>query len=83
MNFWMKHPNTGRYDTMLSLAVYTLGAVLLKFIFSEISLGPVMMGQLDAGVVASILTPTLGALAFKKHSDNMAVKKGESNDKQD
>lgn len=81
MSFWLKHPNTGRYDTMLSLAVYALGAVLLKFVFSEINLGPVMMGQLDAGVVASILTPTLGALAFKRHSDNMVIKKENSNDK--
>lgn len=81
MSFWIKHPNTGKYDTMLSLALYALGAVLFKFVFSEISLGPVMLGQLDAGVVASILTPTLGALAFKKHSDNMVAKKEETDAK--
>jgi hypothetical protein len=75
MKFWIKHPRTGEADAMLTLGVYSLVVVLLKFMFSETAFGPVVFGQLDAGVVAAILTPTLGAYAARKYTDSMTSNK--------
>jgi hypothetical protein len=71
MNLWVKDPETGRLDTLETLAIYSLGIVLFKFLLSEVSIGPVIFGQIDGGTIAAILTPTLGCLTLKKHSDNL------------
>lgn len=71
MNLWISHPRTKEPDAMLTLGVYALGVVLLKFTFSELSIGPIVFGQLDAGVIAAIITPTLGAYAARKYTDRI------------
>lgn len=70
---WMKN-TSGSEDAMLTLSVVTLGIVLLKFLVSEMSIGSLVFGQLDAGVIAALLTPTLGAYVARRHSDRMQSK---------
>jgi hypothetical protein len=79
MKFWIKNPGTGLDDTMLTLAVYSLGVILLKFLGSEMSFGPVTFGNLDGAVVAAILTPTLGAYCARRYTDTVTPK--DKNDK--
>lgn len=74
MNLWLKYPGTQKYDTMLTLAVYSLAAILLKFLGSEMSFGPVTFGNLDGAVVAAILTPTLGAYVARRYTDKVQPK---------
>ena len=71
---WMKN-SKGNEDSMLTLGVISLGVVLLKFFLSEVSIGPLVFGQLDGMVVAAILTPTLGAYVARRYTDNMTDKK--------
>lgn len=59
----------GSPDAMLTLGVISLGVVLVKFFLSEVSIGPLVFGQLDGLVVAAILTPTLGAYVARRYSD--------------
>lgn len=72
---WIKSPNSGRPDALLTMSVYAVAAILLKFLFSEMNIGPVTFGQLDAGVVGAILASTLGAYVARKHSDNITINK--------
>jgi hypothetical protein len=76
---WIKN-SAGNEDAMLTLGVVSLGVVLLKFFLSEMSFGTVIFGQLDGMVVASILTPTLGAYVARRYTDANAPK-GDDNAK--
>lgn len=80
MYCWIKHPRSGQPDAMLSLSVYCIAAVLMKFLFSDMTFGAVTFGDLDAGVIAALLTPTLGAYAVRKHSDPPATATDEASD---
>lgn len=66
---WMKN-SKGKEDAMLTLGVASLAIVLLKFFLSEMSIGPIVFGQLDGSVVAAILTPTLGAYVMRRFTDS-------------
>jgi hypothetical protein len=70
MKLWIKHPRTGKEDTMLTLAVISVLTVLGKFIINGIEVGDVNLGSIDAGLVAALLTPTLGAYVARKYSDS-------------
>jgi hypothetical protein len=70
---WMTN-SLGNKDSMLTLGVISLGVVLLKFFLSDISIGPLVFGQLDGMVVAAILTPTLGAYVARRYTDANAKK---------
>lgn len=75
--------SVGKPDSMLTLAVISLGVVLVKFFLSDISVGPLVFGQLDGMVVTSILTPTLGAYVARRWTDANAPKnKDDDNAKQ-
>lgn len=74
MKFWITNPGTGDEDTMLTLAVYSLAVILLKFLGSEMTFGPVTFGNLDGAVVAAILTPTLGAYVARRYTDTVKPK---------
>lgn len=80
MKMWITNPGTGKEDTMLTLAVYSLAIILLKFLGSEMQFGPVTFGNLDGAVVAAILTPTLGAYVARRHSDNVSGASEEKNE---
>lgn len=81
MNFWQINPGTGKADTMLTLAMYSLGIILLKFLFSEMSFGPVTFGNLDGSVVAAILAPTLGAYVARRYTDSVNPKDNDESPK--
>ena len=72
LNLWITDPDSGRLDVLETIALYSLIVVLAKFSVSEMSIGPLVFGNLDGGTIAAILTPTLGCLTFKKHSENQA-----------
>lgn len=67
---WIKHPRSGKADTMLTLAVVSVLAVLGKFLLNGVAIGSVTLGTVDAGLVAAMLTPTLGAYVARKYSDS-------------
>lgn len=77
MKLWIKNPQSGKPDTMLTLAVYSAAVVLIKFMLSGVTIGPVSSGNLDGTVIAAILTPTLGAYCARKYSDSVTIKKEE------
>lgn len=78
MKLWIKHPRSKSYDAMLTIAVYTVVAVLFKYFFNgvEISYGKLTLnlGTTDAALVAALLGPTLGAYAARKFKDPIASK---------
>lgn len=75
---WIENTN-GKPDAILTLSVISLAVVLFKFFFSEISLGPLQMGNLDGGVVTAILAPTLAAYVARRHSDNVTGQNDKDN----
>lgn len=77
---WMLNTK-GKADAMLTLSVASLAVVLLKFFLSEMSFGSVVFGQLDGGVIAAILTPTLGAYVARRYTDSKSEKKDNKNAK--
>lgn len=70
---WMQN-SAGKPDAMLTLGVISLAVVLVKFFLSEMTIGPLVFGQLDGMVIASILTPTLGAYVARRYTDANAKK---------
>jgi len=76
---WMKNSD-GKPDSMLTLGVISLGVVLVKFFLSEMSFGPIIFGQLDGMVVASILTPTIGAYVARRYTDAKLSQKEDKSD---
>ena len=71
---WIKHPRSGKPDTMLTVAIASvivvLGKVLLNGVSVELFGSPIALGVIDAGLVAALLTPTLGVYAARKYSDS-------------
>lgn len=81
---WIYHPRLKKPDTMLTLSVLSVLICSLKFIFSGIvfTVGnnfTFNFGTIDAGVIAALLTPTLGAYVARKYSDS--PDKGKNNEK--
>lgn len=66
---WMDN-SAGKPDAMLTLGAISLGVVLVKFFIADISVGPLVFGQLDGMVIAAILTPTLGAYVARRYTDS-------------
>jgi hypothetical protein len=81
MSFWLKHPRTGKPDTMLTLAVLAtltcLAKVLLNNTILKIAGQTITCGTIDGLVIAATLTPTLGAYVARKHKDSPDKKKPE------
>lgn len=69
MTFWIKHPRSNKNDAMLTLSVLAVGAVIIRFLFSNMTFGCVTFGQVDSTVIAALLTPVLGAYTARKYSD--------------
>jgi len=74
MNLWLKHPRSGEPDTMLTLSTLSTLTVLVKFLLNDVVLNILgntyKLGTVDAGVIAAILTPTLGAYVMRKMKDS-------------
>lgn len=69
--FFINHPRSKKPDTMLTLAVYATLAVIVKFLLNGVDIFNFNFGTVDAALIGAILTPTLGAYVFRKHSDNV------------
>ena len=76
---WLNNTQ-GKPDATLTLSVISLAVVLVKFFLSEMAFGSIIFGNLDAGVVAAILTPTLASYCFRRHTDANANKDGKKDD---
>lgn len=80
MNFlWIKHPRSGEPDAMLTLAVAATVIALFKFAMNGVSItistSVLQFGSVDAGLVGSILAPTLSAYVARKFKDSPDGKK--------
>lgn len=71
-SIWLRN-SEGKPDAVLTMTVMVLVVILIKLLFAEVSVEigdhMVKLGTMDAGVVASLLTPTLGAYVMRKHTD--------------
>lgn len=65
---WIKN-SRGNPDALLSIVVVTMGVVLLKLLLAGIVVGKLAFGELDASVVAAVLTPTLGAYVARRATE--------------
>lgn len=79
MTLWLRN-TSGKKDAVLTLAVATVVVVLLKVLAAGISVTiaakTYALGSMpDGGVIASLLTPTLGAYVARRHTDANAPKK--------
>ena len=64
----------GKKDAILTLSLWgffaVIGKVLLAGVAIELVAGhTINFGTIDAGVVAAVLTPTLGAYVARRHTD--------------
>jgi len=81
---WIKHPRSGDPDTMLTMALGAFLVCLGKFLVNGVILTfgdkSINLGVIDAGLIAALLTPTLGAYVMRKYSSS-PDKKGEEDGK--
>lgn len=65
----------GKPDAVFTMAVWAFLVVLVKVLFagSSVTIGEHVFGagEIDGGVIAAILTPTLGAYVMRRHSDRV------------
>lgn len=71
---WLILKNTdGKPDAVFTMAVWAVTIVLFKVLFAgmSITVGERVLtaGIIDAGVIAAVLTPTLGAYVVRRHTD--------------
>ena len=78
VNLWVAHPRSGKKDTMLTLAVYSTAAALVKFLLNGVTvdiLGKnINFGTVDAALLGALLVPTLGAYVSRKMKDSPDAK---------
>lgn len=71
---FIKHPRSGKKDTMLSLSVYAFFVCLFKFLMNGVSFTIfdyiIDFGTVDATLIAALLTPTLVAYSARKYTDS-------------
>lgn len=68
MSIWIRNTE-GRRDATLTMAFVGFVVVLVRFLFSGFTIGPLQLGQVDASVIAAILTPTLGSYVARRYTD--------------
>lgn len=63
----------GKKDAVLTMTVVTLAVVLVRVLFAGVKLtvaGVVLdVGPIDSGLVAALLTPTLGAYVARRYTE--------------
>lgn len=65
---WMLKNAKGSPDAMLTVAVITLGVVLVKMLAAGLVVGSVTIGPApDALSIGALLTPTLGAYVARRN----------------
>jgi hypothetical protein len=73
MRFMIKN-TAGKHDAVLTMSVASLVVILFKVLVSGLSIsvhGVTVMtfGTIDSGIIASILTPTLGAYVARRYTE--------------
>ena len=73
-NGWMIKNSEGRKDAILTFAAVAFLFVMLRFIVSGVSLKitdnfNIDFGELDATLVAAVITPTLGSYVMRRATD--------------
>lgn len=72
---WMKNTD-GKRDAVLTMTFIGFLVVIFKVLLSgaAIALGEktFTFGEIDAGIVAALLTPTLGAYVARRYTDKRA-----------
>lgn len=70
MNLWISKPGSDKPSATLTFSVYALIICLGKFMLNGVEvdiMGKVFkFGMIDSGLIAAVLTPTLGAYTLKK-----------------
>lgn len=69
MNIWIKNTD-GKPDAVLTMTMMAFLTVLFKVLLSGVSVGVYVFGGIDAGTIAALLTPTLGAYVARKYTDS-------------
>jgi hypothetical protein len=65
---WMRNTE-GKEDAVLTMSIVGFVVVLLKVLLTDVTVGQWSFGSIDAGTVAAILTPTLGAYVARRYTD--------------
>lgn len=68
MNIWMRNTE-GKRDAVLTMTFMGFVVVLLKFLMAGVTLFGFSAGEVDASMIAAILTPTLGAYVARRYTD--------------
>lgn len=63
---WMLLNSQGRPDALLTFSAGAVAVVLVKVLFLGVTFGSWSFGTIDAGLIAALLTPTLGAYTAKR-----------------
>lgn len=74
MKIWIRNTD-GKGDAVLTMTLWCLVVILVKLVFSGFSLTvgtwTVGAGNIDAGIIAALLSPTLGAYVARRYTDKM------------
>jgi hypothetical protein len=72
MKIWVKNTE-GKPDAILTVSLLGFAVVILKLLLSGLSIsvagGTYAFGEIDAGQIAAMLTPTLGAYVSRRYTD--------------
>ena len=78
MKIWIRNTD-GKADAVLTMTLWCLVVILMKLVFSGFTLTVgtwnVGAGSIDGGMVAALLSPTLGAYVARRYTDRMASRK--------
>lgn len=65
---WIKNTD-GKPDAVLTMTLIGFMVVILKVLLAGAAIGAFNAGAIDSGVIAAILTPTLGAYVARRYTD--------------
>lgn len=74
MKIWIRNTD-GKPDAVLTMALWCLVVILVKLVFSGFALTvgtwSIGAGSVDGGIIAALLSPTLGAYVARRYTDKM------------
>ena len=73
---WMVRNSRGHPDALLTFAVWAVFVVLAKLLASGVVIEGYVLGTIDAGIIAAVLTPTIGAYTAKRIAGGKPDKDG-------
>lgn len=70
---WMIKNSRGRRDALLTFSAGAVAVVLVKVLLNGVVAWGVTFGAIDAGVIAAVLAPTIGAYGWKRTTVDRAT----------